>query len=270
MKLKFLFLTLIILTLSFSVAYANDAPFVVSVNGQLFKNEETVVLKDGTLYGQFDDWASRFDLTTEWVEETKSAILYLGEDVYGFKPNSETVMQNEQQVAMRATTFTRNNRLYVPLYYLAEVMGMQIEWDSKMSELKLTTVVPVLEPHEIRKTLAYTDTDLIWLARIVEMEARGGSIDKKTAVANVVLNRVKSPNFGNTIQEVIFAKGQFTPARKINFKTLVPSEESILAAKRALNGVEIAKDCLYFNNRPFAWISPSRLYKVIEGDYFYR
>lgn len=270
MKLKLLFLTLIVLTLGFGVVYADDTHFIVTVNDQLFKNEETVLLRDGTLYGQFDDWADRFELTTVWNDDAKEAVLYLNEDVYAFKPDAASVRVNEEEQEMRMATFSKNGRLYVPLYYLAEMMDMQIEWDSKMQQLSLTTTIPILEAHEIQKTISYTDADVIWLARIAETEAKGGSIDKKTAVANVVVNRVKSSRFGNSILEVIFAKGQFTVTKRPGFKSIVPSEASMIAARRALNGVEIAKDCLYFNNRPFSWINPNRLYRVIEGDYFYK
>jgi len=63
------------------------------------------------------------------------------------------------------------------------------------------------------------------------------SLEGKLAVANVVLNRVKSPSFPNTVYDVIFQKGQFPPAYKSGFKELVPPDECIIAAKMALEGV---------------------------------
>jgi len=57
------------------------------------------------------------------------------------------------------------------------------------------------------------------------------SLEGKLAVANVVLNRVKSPSFPNTVYDVIFQKGQFPPAYKSGFKELVPRTSVLLRQK---------------------------------------
>jgi putative spore cortex-lytic enzyme len=55
------------------------------------------------------------------------------------------------------------------------------------------------------------------LLRIVEAEVGDNDVYGRTIVANVVLNRVRSSHFENTITEVIFSKGQFSPIRDKRF-----------------------------------------------------
>lgn len=74
----------------------------------------------------------------------------------------------------------------------------------------------------------YTDKDVNTLARLVWLEARGESDQGQRAVVEVVLNRVASDRFPNTIGEVVFANNgkvwQFSPARLIP-KTVATSKE---------------------------------------------
>ncbi len=270
MKLKLLFLTLVAAVCLLGVGFAQDYDVIVSYNDQLIKNEQTVLDRDGTLYVQFFDWVERFDLEMEWLEYSKYAVLSYDEDVYVFRSESDKITVNNEHEYLKYSTFTKDGKLYVPLYYIADLMGTSYTYDETLHRLKLTTPVPVVEPDEVIQAVPYTEKDLLWLARIVDVEANGASVNKKTAVANVVLNRVKSPKFANSIYGVIFESGQFPPAHRAGFTTRVPKASSFVAAERALMGVEVAKDCLYFNYRPHTWIDSSKFYKVIEGDYFYR
>lgn len=85
------------------------------------------------------------------------------------------------------------------------------------------------------------------LARLVHGEARGEPYKGKVAVAAVVLNRVKSPSFPNTVAGVIYQSGAFDAVSdgQIN---LSPDSESINAARDALNGWDPTNGCLYYYN----------------------
>lgn len=64
----------------------------------------------------------------------------------------------------------------------------------------------------INKTpISYDTSDLAMLAAIIECEAGNQSYEGKLAVGSVVVNRVNSPRFANSISGVIYASGQFTP-----------------------------------------------------------
>lgn len=89
------------------------------------------------------------------------------------------------------------------------------------------------------------------LAVIIFCEAGNQTYEGKVAVGNVVLNRVASPKFANTIETVIRQKGQFEPVwtgwyDKELAKNKV-NDSCMQAAKDALNGVNIVGDSLFFH-----------------------
>lgn len=82
------------------------------------------------------------------------------------------------------------------------------------------------------------ERDLYLLAKIIECEARYESYEGKVAVGAVVLNRVMSERFPNTIEGVIFQKGQFQPVTDGGWEGKEPSEQSYRAAVEALEGAK--------------------------------
>ena len=85
------------------------------------------------------------------------------------------------------------------------------------------------------------------LARLIHGEARGEPYVGMVAVGAVVLNRVRSSKFPNTIAGVIYQSGAFDAVRdgQIN---LTPNEQSRRAARDALNGWDPTNGCLYYYN----------------------
>lgn len=94
------------------------------------------------------------------------------------------------------------------------------------------------------------------LLRIVEAEASGEDENGKLLVANVVLNRVASEEFPDTVTEVVFQQNngvtQFSPVANGRFWTVEVSEETISAVERALNGEDLSQGALYFAARKHA------------------
>ena len=93
----------------------------------------------------------------------------------------------------------------------------------------------------------YTNSDTYLLARCIYAEARGESYTGQVAVVAVVLNRVESAQFPNTIAGVIYQKNAFTAVNdgQIN---LTPDQTAINAAKDAMNGWDPTNGCLYYYN----------------------
>lgn len=77
------------------------------------------------------------------------------------------------------------------------------------------------------------------LERLVECEAGGESMQGKIAVVNVVLNRIKSDDFPNSISKVIYQKNQFEPVVTGIIDSKTPSQDSIEAVKRAFLGERV-------------------------------
>lgn len=265
MRIKVLILMLFSCLMISGLGFASDA--LVTINDQLIANDGLVVVENGIPYGLVSDFAQRMNIEVEWLKNAKLAVLTIDGDYLSFKMDSNLLIINNKSYEMEHNSFVEDSRIYVPFEVLAEKLGFTYQWDSTLLHVAIQSNELNVSSAEVKK-LNYSEEDLLWLSRIIEAESKGGSLDKKTAVANVVLNRVNSAQFPNSIYEVIFQKGQFPPAYKSGFVTKIPSDLSIAAAKRALMGVEVAKNCLYFNYIPFATKTDS-FYKLIEGDYFY-
>lgn len=80
--------------------------------------------------------------------------------------------------------------------------------------------------------------DLLLLARLIDAMAGSDWLteDFRLCVGEVVLNRVASPEFPNSLREVIYQRGQYTVAQSARFATLVPRRECVDAALRLLQG----------------------------------
>lgn len=102
-----------------------------------------------------------------------------------------------------------------------------------------------------------TEEDLYLLANIIYCEAGCEPYIGKVAVGNVVMNRVKSNRQPNTIQGVVYAKGQFSPVRNGSLDRALrrssADESCYQAALEALSGAKPVGDKLFFrrvNGRP--------------------
>lgn len=92
------------------------------------------------------------------------------------------------------------------------------------------------------------DSDAYLLGAIIQCEADGEGYDGKLAVGSVVLNRVKSSYFPNTISGVIYQGGQFSPVAsgRLAYRLEAGVNSTCLqAAQEVLNG-NITLNCLYF------------------------
>lgn len=102
--------------------------------------------------------------------------------------------------------------------------------------------------------LCQEDYDI--LLRIVEAEAGCEDEDGKLLVANVVLNRVNSELFPDTVSEVVLQKSQgvtqFSPVATGSIWTVTVSEETIAAVQRALAGEDLSQGAMYFAARKYA------------------
>lgn len=107
------------------------------------------------------------------------------------------------------------------------------------------------EAANVGERAEYSDSTLKLLASIIFCEAGNQPYEGQVAVGAVVMNRVRSDAFPDTVREVIYQKGQFTPAGTGWLDRVVASEgytdSALQAAKDALAGANPIGDCLYFD-----------------------
>lgn len=145
------------------------------------------------------------------------------------------------------------------LFLIAKKFGMTVtelrqlnnKWDNEIypgQVLKLSTTTTA-ENTSGKGVIPYTAEDLDLMARLITAEAGGESYTAKVGVGAVVVNRVKSPDFPNTIKGVIYDRYgiyyQFTPVENgwINNPATADSRR---AALDALNGVDPTNGALYY------------------------
>lgn len=93
----------------------------------------------------------------------------------------------------------------------------------------------------------YQESELSLLARLVSGEARGEPYIGQVAVAAVVLNRVRSDAFPDTVSGVIFQPGAFDAVWDGQFD-MTPTASALRAARDALNGWDPTGGCTYYYN----------------------
>lgn len=119
-------------------------------------------------------------------------------------------------------------------------------------------------------SLSGSSGDVDLLARLISAEARGEPYTGQVAVGAVVLNRMESPSFPNTMSGVIYQSGAFTCLSDGQFWGEV-TDSSYQAARDALNGWDPSGGALYYFNPSTAtssWIWSRPVLAVIGKHYF--
>ena len=115
-------------------------------------------------------------------------------------------------------------------------------------------------------------SDLQLMARAINGEARGEPYEGQVAVGAVILNRVKSSKFPNTIAGVIYEKGAFTAVSDGQINVQIKEGSTVLkAARDAMNGWDPTGGAIYYFNPSTAtnkWIWSRPLIKTIGKHRF--
>ena len=212
--------------------------------------------------------ALRPDASVAW--ETDRAVIRADSLEVTARPGDAYILSNGRAVAAPHGVHLQSGRTMVPVRALAEAMGASVYWDS------VTGSVSVTSGTSGSASESDPDDALYWLSRIISAESRGEPLEGQIAVGNVVLNRVASPDFPNTIYGVIFDDrwgGQFTPVRNGTIYH-EPAAQSVEAARLCLSGVNVAGESLYFLAPALAtshWVMENRTHVVTIGSHwFYR
>ena len=121
-----------------------------------------------------------------------------------------------------------------------------------------------------RAAVTLSDEDIIKLATIVYMESNSESYEGQLAVANVVINRLVSGIWGDTLDDVLYAPNQFAGA-----KTNIPkyknkiNESNIKAAKEAAAGNNNIGDYMYFRTVRGANLASYKKYYILGNHVFH-
>ena len=234
--------TILGLALTAALVLPGSAADVLSVNGQnLWDKAQAQLVEGGTTYVSLravaEVLAPGADVTwedgTAWVRGRGLAL--------SAKPGEQWLTVNGRALYVPYQVRLTNDRTMVPVRVLAQALGGEVDWSAQRGV--------TLTPGSGRPDPAsYTENDLYWMSRIISAESRGEPLLGKLAVGTVVLNRVASGEFPDTIYGVIFDRKwgiQFEPVANGTVYD-EPTQESVLAAKLVLDGARAAGDSLYF------------------------
>lgn len=173
--------------------------------------------------------------------------------------------------SMTPSVVLSDGNMYVPASTLAKAFGIGTWQGSAGSVYFSGTPSPIITASKF-----YREDEVYWLARIINAESRGEPLLGQIAVGNVVLNRVKSSLYPNTIWSVIFDRKygvQFSPILDGSIYN-EPNYTSILAAKICLEGFSVSQEALFFlypRASTSSWIPKNREYAFSIGKHdFYK
>lgn len=239
--------------------------------GSIKLSEPAVIMND-TLYLPLRAFANALgNATVSYNKTTRTATLkmpglYLTATDGGFV----TYANDRPLFSFSPNVLMSNGKMYIPASALTKATGVSISSETSWS-VSIKGTYKALAP----ASAFYRADEVHWLSKIISAESKGESLIGQIAVGDVILNRVKSPLYPNTIYGVIFDRKygvQFSPILDGSIYN-EPTYTSILAAKICLEGASLSDNAMFFLNPREAesnWIIKSREYAyTIGGHDFY-
>ena len=208
--------------------------------------------------------------TVTWNQSTRTAKAVTDEVTVYAKQGALYLQANDRYFYTVEPIANIDGTIFVPIRPLARAFGLEVEWDNSLRAVLLSSGGKA----PVSGSSFYKSDEVLWMARIIHAEAAGEPFNGKIAVGNVVLNRVRSSQYPNTIYGVIFDRKHGTQFSPVSYGTIynTPSEESVIAAKICLEGYSLSEDALFFMNPKLAttsWISQNRPYLFTIGNHLF-
>ena len=238
--------------------YVTVESFMTSIDTESMVEEE-----DGTATASA---AAVTEIVDVSAEDTSGEMANIEEETLNFRAEAGDcyVVANGRYLYVETLVQTIEGKVAVPVRTLAEVFNLDVGYDT-------VTRYILLEKQDgsgayILDGESYYDENILyWLSRIIYSESGNQSMEGQIAVGNVVMNRLNSPMFPNTIKGVLFQKNQFSPAMSGSiYRT--PRAMSVVAAKLVMDGAVVLEDALFFNRAGMnTFAARNRIYVATIG-----
>ena len=163
---------------------------------------------------------------------------------------AEEEVQQDETAALQAEASEAAQNEIEEVQAAEEAARIEAEAQAKAAEEAARIAAEAQQAALAAQTAAISAEELKLLANIIYCEAGSESYVGKVAVGNVIMNRVKSASQPNTITEVVYAKGQFSPVRNGSLQRALSSDKAdaacYQAAIEALAGAQPVGGKLFF------------------------
>ncbi|RXZ80600.1 hypothetical protein EBB07_17725 [Paenibacillaceae bacterium] len=200
-----------------------------------------------------------------WNEQYRSAVIQMNGTTISYRAGlshtdyARSGTDNWLRDTLPVKVTNDAGRVYVPLGYTARKLGVAVEYDAKSKSTTLARngkTVVIHSVTDIETKLAASSEELKWLYQVTEAEAGGESYTGKVAVAASILNRVKHPEWPDTIIDTIFqvttfngkSYYQYSPVLDKRIYQVKPSADTKKAVQAALQGEDPSKGAIVFYN----------------------
>ncbi|MGM9646090.1 MAG: cell wall hydrolase [Eubacteriales bacterium] len=270
--LSFVFVIALLTSLFAIPASASSTSWVsVYINNQEFTGG--IDVKDNTTFVGIRKFSTSMDKNANVTYNSSTKTLTVQTDNLYLTATAGTnyIVANGRYLYTESPIYLKNGVMYAPVLLMARAFDAKISWRDSNSSFYVTR-----GSGGILSGSKYYDSDEVyWLAKIISAESQGEPLLGKIAVGNVILNRVNSSEFPNTIYGVIFDRKYGTQFSPVANGTIYNDAtwESTVAAKICLEGYSVSNKILYFVNPKFSpnsWISRNRVFfRQIGNHAFY-
>ncbi len=237
----------------------------VSYNGKSLSSDarvinDTVFVSVEDLVKEIGSFSATYDTTGKILK-----IRGTGFDIEVINGGNVIYANGRTFFCITPSTKMNNGKMYASIDLMAKIFGLR---SSVSGNVSLSGSIKTLQ----HGSTYYREDAVYWLSRIISAESKGESLLGQLAVGTVVLNRVSSPLYPNTIWGVIFDKKygvQFSPVLDGSIYA-TPSAVSVTAAKICLEGYNVNTSALFFlypRNSTSSWIPKNREYLFTIGKH---
>lgn len=248
---------------------SQSTPTDVFLDGKEVLDGDCIIL-DSVTYVPLRKFCNLFDnCKFSWNGKTNTATVTTDTLTMTAQTGAIYITANGHYYYTVGKVLNLDGSLYVPIRPLVRAFDSELSWNAKARRVEIST--KNRDSMSVSRAV-YNEDDLYWLSRIISAEAKGESLLGQIAVGNVVLNRVRSESYPDSIWGVIFDRKHGTQFSPVAFGTIYqkPTESAIVAAKICLEGYTLSDSILFFMNPRIAtnnWISRNRPYEFTIGNH---
>ena len=216
------------------------------------------------------------ELSTSWSEDNGTLTLSVPGAVLTGHKGDGYFEADGRYIYAPDGWLVKGDVLYLPSDTVERLFGVKVSVSAKRDRLELSTdKLAVISGGASYYELNYDAELLYWLPQIINAEAKFEPLAGQIGVGNVVINRLSSPDFPDTIFEVIYDTEHTVQFEPISTGGIFqePTEQATIAAYLCLEGYSTVGGSLYFVNPEFGsgWFDSSlELVETIGHHNFYK